>query len=89
LAFSATFLALLDPFDCADTFEEALGRLVATTLTGSSEEESDEESEEESCFLVGFFLLSTFLALFLESSIDCFLDGASDDWADAFFSFFY
>ena len=68
-----------------ETFEEALGLLVATTLTGgASEEESEDESLLDSCFF-GFFFSSTFLALFLESSRDCFLDGASDDEADAFF----
>jgi hypothetical protein len=59
-AFSATFLALLDSLLLAETLEAALG-LLATTLTGSSDEES-EESLLETCFF-DFFFSSTFLDL--------------------------
>ena len=77
---------LVDPLLLFETLEEALGLLVATTLTGSSDDESEESLLDSTFF--GFFFSSTFLDLFFESSIDCFLDGASDDWAEGFFSFF-
>jgi hypothetical protein len=51
-AFSTTFLALLDSLLLAETLEAALG-LLATTLTGSSDEES--ESLLETCFFDFFF----------------------------------
>ena len=94
-AFSAVFLdllleALLFPL-LALTLDSALALLAATLVTGLSE--LSEESLEDEAFLAFFlstlttFLSSAFLFLFLVSSIDCFLDGASDDEADT--TFFY
>jgi len=67
--------------------DEALA-LFWTTFFGSEESESLSESDEDSTFLTGFFFSffsCSFLALFLESSILAFLDGASDEVADTFF----
>ena len=86
-AFSEVFLALAELLLLAEMFDEALALFVATTLTGSSDDESLDESLLDSTFF--FFFSSTFLALFLLSSIDCFLDGASDEEADALVCFFY
>jgi hypothetical protein len=54
-------------------------------LAFSEEEELDEEELEAALFLVATFLSSAFLFLFLVSSIETFLDGASDEEAEAFF----
>jgi hypothetical protein len=67
------------------TLDPALA-LLAAAFGFSEEEELDEESLElEACLFLATFLMSAFLSLFLESSMDCFLDGASDDEAETFF----
>lgn len=81
-AFSEVFLDLFleaDLSDLAETLDPALA-LLARTLAGFSSEELEEEELELDAFLLDF--LSTFLVLVL--SIDCFLDGASDEEAEAF-----
>ena len=62
-AFSDVFLAFPEFLDAAETFEAALGLLVATTLTGSSDELSLSLLEETTFF----FFSSTFFDLFLSS----------------------
>jgi hypothetical protein len=82
VAFSEVFLDLFleaDLSDLAETLDPALA-LLARTLAGFFSEELDEE--ELLLELDAFLFLSTFLDLVL--SIDCFLDGASDEEAEAF-----
>ena len=85
VAFSEVFLDLFleaDLSDLAETLDPALA-LLARTLVGFLSEELDEEELlllELDAFLLDF--LSTFLVFVL--SIDCFLDGASDEEAEAF-----
>lgn len=81
-AFSEVFLDLF--LEEEETLDSALG-LLAMTLDGffSELEEELEELLELDAFLLDF-LSTVFLDLFLESSIDCFLDGASDEEAETF-----
>jgi hypothetical protein len=64
--------------------------LATGALTGFFSEELLEPDElllelEAALFLATTFFSSAFLFLFLVSSTDCFLDGASDEDADATF----
>ena len=71
-AFSEVFLDLF--LEALETLESALA-LLAMTLDGffsALEEEEEESLELDACFLD--FFSTVFLVLFLESSIDCFLD---------------
>lgn len=83
VAFSEVFLDLFfcdEAFDLAETLDPALVLLARTFFGALSELEEEPLLELElDAFLAGFF--STF---FLVLSIDCFLDGASDDDAEAF-----
>lgn len=81
VAFSEVFLDLFleaDLSDLAETLDPALA-LLARTLVGFL----SEELEEEELLELDAFLLD-FLSTFLDLSIDCFLDGASDEEAEAF-----
>ena len=81
VAFSEVFLDLFleaDLSDLAETLDPALA-LLARTLAGFF----SEELEEEELLELDAFLLD-FLSTFLDLSIDCFLDGASDEEAEAF-----
>jgi hypothetical protein len=70
------------------TLDSALALLATTLETGffSDSELSEESSDEEAAAfletLATGFLASALAFLFLESSTDCFLDGASDELDD-------